>query len=114
MKLVYGVRPIPVGVLIVLEVLKAVCATHIEYHTVVIQLTFILIIISIPSPPHSFIAGLNPSFLQIIPTVAFLFFSETDSTDSLDCLPILLSMPVFLFSFFSVFPLFSCRFRAVD
>ena len=64
--------------------------------------------------PHSFIAGLNPSFLQILPTVAFLFFFGTDSTDSLDCLPILLSMPVFLFSFFFGFPLFSCRFRAVD
>jgi len=26
-------------------------------------------------------------FLQILPTVAFLFFSRTDSTDPLDCSP---------------------------
>ena len=31
-------------------------------------------------PPHSFIPGLKPSFLQILPT--FLFFFRTDSTDS--------------------------------
>ena len=38
-------------------------------------LTFILIIISIPSPPHSFISGLNLPFLQIrrLP-----FFFRTD------------------------------------
>jgi len=40
------------------------CAKHltIEFYTVVMLLTFILIIISIPSPPHSFISGLKPSF----------------------------------------------------
>ena len=39
------------------------CAKHltIEFYTVVILLTFILIIISIPSPHHSFIPGLKPS-----------------------------------------------------
>ena len=37
----------------------------------------------------------------------------TDSTDSLDCLPIRLSMPVFYFLVF-FFPLFSFRFRSVD
>ena len=41
-------------------------------------LTFILIIISIPSPPYSLIPGLRPSFLQILPNVAFLFFRRTD------------------------------------
>ena len=46
-------------------------------------------------------------FFQIIPTAAFLFFSWTDSTDSPDCLPILLSISVFFaFQFFS-FLLFS-------
>ena len=34
----------------------------IESYTVVMLLTFILIIISIPSPPHSFIPGLKLSF----------------------------------------------------
>jgi len=72
--------------------------------TVVMLLTFILIIISIPSTPHSFIPGLKPFFLQIIPTVAFLFFFGTDYMDSPDCLLTLLSLSVFLlFSFFSVF-----------
>ena len=41
------------------------------------MLTFILIVISIPITPHSFITRLKPSFLQILPTVAFLFFSRT-------------------------------------
>jgi len=45
---------------------------------------------SIPSPLHSFIPGL----LHIVPTVAFHFFFRTDSIDSPDCLPILLSIPV--------------------
>ena len=40
------------------------CAKHltIEFYTVVMLLTFVLIIISIPSLPHSFIRGLKPSF----------------------------------------------------
>jgi len=50
---------------------------------------------------------------QILSTVAFLFFFTTDSTDSLDCLPI----PEHIFFYFLVFfcvPLFSFWFRAVD
>ena len=38
----------------------------------------------------------NLSFLQIRPTAAFLFFFRTDSTDSPDCISILLSISVFL------------------
>jgi len=40
------------------------CAEHliIEFYTAVVLLAFILIIISIPSPLHSFIPGLKPSF----------------------------------------------------
>jgi len=41
--------------------------------------------------------------LQILPTEAFLFFFGTDSSDSPDCLPILLSISVFLLFSFSVF-----------
>ena len=53
----------------------------------------------------------NFPFLQILPTIAYLFFSWTDSTDSPDCLPILLSISVFsLYS--SCSPLLV--FRAVD
>ena len=83
------------------------CAKHltIEFYTVVILLTFILIIISIPSPHHSFTPGLKPSFSvnPSVPTVAFLFFFRTDSKDSPDCLLILLSIPVFLLFSSSVF-----------
>jgi len=50
----------PVCVLIVLEVLIAVDLT-VESYTVVMLPTFVLIIISIPSPTHSFIPGLKPS-----------------------------------------------------
>ena len=40
------------------------CAKHltVESYTVVMLSTVILIIISIPAPTHSFIAGLKPSF----------------------------------------------------
>jgi len=64
-------------------------------------LTFILIIISIQSP---LTLSFQLTFLQILPTVAFLFFFRTDYTDSPDCLAILLSISVFLlFSFFMFF-----------
>jgi len=49
-----------------------------------------------PSPLHSFTPGLNLPFLQILPTVAFLFFLS-DSMDSPDCLLILLSISVKFF-----------------
>ena len=57
------------------------------------------IIFSISSPPHSFIPGLkpsssaNPSHRSLL----YLFF-RTDSTDSPDCLPILLGISVFDFT----------------
>ena len=40
------------------------CAEHlaIEFYMVVMLLRFILVIISIPSPPRSYIPGLKPSF----------------------------------------------------
>ena len=78
-------------------------------------LTFILIIsISISSPLTLSFQALNLPFLQILPTVAFLFFFRTDSTDSPNCLLLLLSISVFYFLVFFCFPLFSCWFRAVD
>ena len=40
---------------------------------------------------------LKLSFLQILPTVTFLFFSGADSTDSRGCLPIILNISVFTF-----------------
>jgi len=43
----------------------------------VLLLTFMHVITSsIPSPPHSFVVGLQPFFLQILPTVAFLLLSS--------------------------------------
>jgi len=55
-----------------------------------------------PSPPHFVIRGLKSSFSisANLPTVAFLFFFRTNSTDSADCLPILLRMSVFYFLVF--------------
>jgi len=50
-------------------------------------------------------------FLQILPTVAFHFFSRTDSPD---CLPILLSISVFYFLLFSIFHFLVVCFLAVD
>jgi len=41
----------------------------------------------------------NFPFPQIFPTIAYLFFSWTDSTDSPECLPILLSISVFTLYF---------------
>ena len=53
----------------------------------------------------------NLHFLQILPSVAFVFVFKTNSTDSPDCLPILLSISVF---YYLVFSFFSFRFRSVD
>ena len=78
---------------------------------IVMLLTFILIIISIPSPPHSFIPGLKPSFSAnlshrslpfLLPQIPGLFTA------------ILLSISVLYFLVFFCFPLFNCWFRAVD
>ena len=46
-----------------------------------------------PLPLHSFTPYFP--FLQILPTIAYLFFFRTDTTDSPDCLPILLSISIF-------------------
>jgi len=45
-------------------------------------LTFTLIIISIPSPPHSFIPDLKPSFSANPPRRSLPFFFRTDYMDS--------------------------------
>ena len=67
-------------------------------------LTFILIITSIPSPLTLSFQAQKLFFMQILPTVAYFFFFRTDSMDFPDCLPILLSMPIFHFLVF-LFPL---------
>ena len=58
-----------------------------------------------PLPLHSFIPGLKLPFLEIFPTIAYLFFIRTDSTHRTVYL-ILLSMSVYLFFYFFPFPLF--------
>ena len=77
------------------------CAKHltVESYTVVMLLTFILIITSIPSPPHSFIPGLKPSFSAIPPHPSLPFLLQTDSTDFSDCLPTSENIRFLLFSF---------------
>ena len=68
--------------------------------------------------PLTLSLGLNPSFSANPPYRTLSFFSlRFHYMDFPDCLGLLLllSISVFLlFSFFSVFTLFSCRFRAVD
>ena len=82
-----------------LEVSKAVVQSKhltIEFYTVVMLLTVILIIISVPYHPSLFHSRLETFlFCKSFPPLAFLFFFRTDSTGSPDCLPILLSIPVF-------------------
>ena len=106
------------------------CAKHltVEFCMVVMLLIFILIIIYIPalhirshdfwryknlyvcicsiqSPPHSFIPGLKPSFSANPSHHSLPSFFRTVSTDSPDCIPILLSIPVFFYLFhFSCLP----------
>jgi len=58
-------------------------------------LTVILIIISFPSPTHSFIPGLNLPFLLILPIAAFPFLLQDSLHDSPDFLLLLLSISVF-------------------
>jgi len=62
-------------------------------------LTFILIITSIPSPHHSFIPGLKPSFSAIPPDRSLPYLLQTDSTDFPDCLPTSDNIRFLLFSF---------------
>jgi len=86
----------------------------VESCTVVMLLTFILIIISIPSPPHSFIPGLKPSF-SVNPSHRSLPFFLQDWLHGFPRLFTVTSehIPSFTFYFFCL-TLFSCRFRAVD
>jgi len=62
--------------------------------------------LSLSITPHSFTPGLKLRFLQILPTVAFLFFFFRNGfTDFPDCLPTLLSIFVL---FFPPLPHHSC------
>jgi len=74
-----------------------------------------LLLFGIPSPTHSFILGLKPSFAAnpFHRSPSFSFF-RIHYMDSPDCLLLLLSIFCLLLFTFSVFTLFSCRFRAVD
>ena len=77
-----------------------------ESYTVVILLTFILIILSIPSPPRSFIPGLNLPFSANPTNRSLLFLRLQDRlhgfpllfTDTSEYIRFLLL--VFLFSIF--------------
>jgi len=59
------------------EVQKHKTKTTEKQQTVVMLLAFIFIIISIPSPLTLLFQTYNLSFLQLLPTVAFLFFFTT-------------------------------------
>ena len=76
--------------------------------------TFILIVISIPSHPHSFIPGLKPPFSAKHSHRSLSFLLP----DWLHGFPGLLTVTskhirFLLVSFFFCFPVFSCRFRPV-
>ena len=92
------------------------CAKHltIEFYMVVMLLTFILITISIPSPPHSFIPDLKPSF-SANPSHCSLSFSSSGLTPWIPWTFYGYFWAYTFFTFyFSVLPLYSCWFRAVD
>ena len=70
---------------------------------------------ALPSPTQCFFPGLKPSSLQIFPTVALPFFLLKYLPHGFPGLFTVISGHIcFLLSVFSVFTLFSCRFRAVD
>jgi len=76
------------------------CAKHltVESYTVVMLLIIILVIISFPSPIHSFIPGLKPSFsANPSPTAAFLFLLQDWLHGFPRLLLLLLSISVFTF-----------------
>jgi len=75
----------------------------VESYTVVMLLTFILIIIIIPSPLTPSFQASNLTFLQIRPTAAFPFFFRTDYMYSRRLLLLLLSISVFYFLVFFQF-----------
>jgi len=85
-----------------------------ESYTAVMLPTVTLIIISIPSPPHSFIPVLKPSFSANLSHCSLSFFLQ----DWLHGFPRLFTVTSehirFLLFSFSVFTLFGCWFRAVD
>jgi len=83
-------------------------------YTVVMLLTFILIILSIPSPPHSFIPGLN-LFFSANPTHRSLLFLLHDLLRGFPGLFADTSEHSrFLLLTFFLFSVFSSWFRAVD
>jgi len=67
---------------------------------------------SLSIAPSLFHSMLKTSFLQILPTVAFLFFFRTDSTDSRTVYRHLWAYPFFTFLFCPLFK--SCWLRAID
>ena len=76
--------------------------------------TVILIIIGIPSPTHSFIPGLKPPFSANLSHCSFNFSSSTFTTWIPQIVYCYFWACLFSTFSFSVFTLFSCRFRAVD
>ena len=78
----YCYRRCVVSVCVWVALLPSVPSTHHSHH---------------PPPLHSFVPGLKPFFLQILPTIAFLFFFRTHATHSLHYLPILLNISAFTF-----------------
>ena len=85
---------------------QVICSTYFSY----LQHTYKSS--SIPSPTHSFIPGLKPSFSANPSHRPFLLQVWLHKLPA-DCLPILLIISVFYYSVF-LFLLFSCWFHAVE
>ena len=77
------------------------CAKHltVDHYTVFYPLTVILIIISFPSPTHSFIPGLKPSFSANPSHCSLSFFLRDWLRDSPDFYSYFWAYPFLLFSF---------------
>ena len=112
-----GVRPAPVCVLIVLEVLMAFFRAFNCRILCGLYLPTVILTVIWYSITHSLFLSRLKTFIlyKSFPLQPFLsLYLNIYYMDSPDCLLLFLGMSVFYFQFFSVFTLFSCRFRAVD
>ena len=79
------------------------CAVHltVESYTVFICQQSYLLLFGIPSPTHSFVPGLKPSF-SVNPShrSPSFFFFRIHYIDSPECLLLFLSLSIFYFLFF--------------
>ena len=97
-----------------------ICAEHltVESYTVFIGQQSYLLLFGIPSATHCFFPGLKPPFsanpAHCSPFFLLLKYLLRGFPGLFTVISLFLNIYVLYFYFFSVFTLFSCRFRAVD